>query len=183
MSDFAPSNEVDDLLASLPGFVKRVPIPDATELGFHWWSPDRTGDSAMDHTAGAAYFNAALAFCDRVNNSGLLMFATNAMQGGVIDHVECGFVEALASKAMVGALPDFATDEELDIAIIGNPDLVKQFRDNEATAVLARELCRIEKSPVSLCFFLGQCFLGKRGHLIGGATRLLAVAACNGAKH
>jgi hypothetical protein len=171
----------DELVAALPSFVKRD--ESLGEYGYQYWAPERTHNAAYDHAQGRAYFNAALAYCQRLKNPGLLIVVANAMQGGLVDHVECGFAEAFAQQVMVGALPDFLSEEQIDPDVRADPELLAQFRDNEASAVLLRDLSRIEQSPIPLIAFMGECFLGTRGRLTGGAARMLGTAAYNGSMH
>ena len=68
-----------------------------------YWRPFRSGDSQCDYSLGKELFSQTLAYCCSYGSPLLLMYIVNSVAGLKIGQVERGFIEALTSKATVGA--------------------------------------------------------------------------------
>jgi hypothetical protein len=123
---FAP-----DRIAGYPSFISR----DTT--GLNWWLPERSGDAISDYCAGEEHLAAAIDLVDAVRNPFILANIVGSMR--VMDPMECGFIDALASKAMTGRAPPSTDprDEKLSDA----------FRWGEAHAHTCLALARIWEMP------------------------------------
>lgn len=116
-------NQGDDFEASqrVPGFPAFVRCADG--LVIDWWRPDRSGDPLIDFAVGVDHLRSALkvfaGVADRESidfYKAFLMpgvarpFPSNALANvvmamSVTENMECGFLAALANKAMIGRVP------------------------------------------------------------------------------
>lgn len=169
---------LEELRAQFPSFVQPIPgqEPSADPLqSYDCWCIKRHGNVVVDYAQGREHFDAALATARYFDSPSMLWYAlAGMMKAGVIDAVEVGFVDALASKAAAGAVRRVQT-KWADVA----PEVVA---DAELTAEL--EIQNSRGDPVSLFCSIGDILAGPT-RAAGDLVRLMVFcgAALNGARH
>lgn len=102
-----------------PEFIKLFPemqghTGNPCEL-FDFWSPERTGDDALDFQRGQQHCHHAIAFARSIGGGGNVV---SNIVGGMYRHgagpMERGFLETLSSRATYGNLPPLIDSEALE---------------------------------------------------------------------
>lgn len=184
LADEARAKELQDILAELPSFVKPGILPPATEPltldHFNFWSPERTGDLAVDYEWGGRHFLTALNYSGMAESALLLFLVVMAMNRQPIGAIECGFIDAASRSALAGMIPPKAPDEYVAI-VSRTPGEAESSRANETAMASAISLSRAQ-FPTLAAYILSDLLTTDRGpiHL---AIWLVAGAALNGSKY
>lgn len=183
-ADEARSEELQQILAELPSFVKPTILPLATEPltldHFDCWSPEKTGIPAVDYECGERHFTTALAY-SRSEDSPLFVFLVlMTMRHQPIGPMERGFIEAAARCAVAGVLPPKPPDEWVAI-VSRSPEEAVQCRANETSMSSAINLAR-RQIPVIAGYYLIYLLTSEIGPIDLGVWTM-AGAALNGSKH
>jgi hypothetical protein len=184
VADKARLDELQKILAELPSFVKPTILPPATEPltldHFDCWSPEKTGDSAVDYEWGKRHFSTALAY-SRTEDSALFVFLViMTMRHQPIGAMERGFIDAAARCAVAGTMPPKAPDEWVSI-VSRTPHDAERCRANETAMESAINLSR-KQFPTLAAYVLVDLLTTDRGPIDLGVW-LFAGAALNGSKY
>ena len=183
-ADEARSKEIQQILAELPSFVKPAKLPPATEPltldHFDCWSPEKTGDPAVDYEWGKRHFSTALAY-SRTEDSALFVFwVIMTMRHQPIGTMERGFIDAAARCAVAATMPPKAPDEWVAV-VSRSPPEAERCRANETAMESAIILSRKE-FPTLAAFVLVDLLTTDRRPIDLGVW-LFAGAALNGSKY
>lgn len=179
--------ELTQILSELPSFVKPALLPQASEPlnlnHFHFWSPEQTGDPAIDYIQGDRHFLSALAYAQREESPLLIFLTIMAMRAGGIRPMERGFIDAAASKAVGGAMPPAASEEWIGI-VARSTQAAAKCRTNETSMSSAIKLTNPRSAwhvPGLASSFLIHLLMSNSGP-IELAVWMMAGAALNGSK-